>query len=177
MPLIKPQNMRAISTLEHQPDNMSSKIQIMIALDIAGYNGNEISENVGLCPTRVSQIRTSPMYKEAREIKWKELQDKVVEKKASEIVSGDPVEQKIKSLALEAVQTYETLLREGSTDFVKKSTSDAILDRAGYKAKSEKQVVTVEVTDKMAERFERVLGNESPKNARTSKVKFTQEVS
>jgi hypothetical protein len=66
-----------------------------------------------------------------------------------------------------AVKKYEALL-EGKSEFVQKSTADSILDRSGYKAKTDKTIVSVEVTEKMADRFERVL---------TRSVKHTTEVS
>jgi hypothetical protein len=158
MPTVKPQELKSIKTLELQPDKMSSKIQLIIAMDLAGYNGNAIAEAVDLCISRVSIIRNSPLYLQERERKWAELQSQVVDKKSDKIVAGDPVENKIKDLALRAVGKYETLLGEAKSEFVQKATADSILDRAGYKAKTDKTVVSVEVTEKMADRFERVLG-------------------
>lgn len=157
MPLVKPRDLKSDLSLALEPDKMSSRIQIIIALDIAGYNGNQISENVGLTPGRVSIIRNSPMYLQERERKWEELQRQVVEKKSDKIVAGDPVENEIKGLALKAVGVYAKIIESGKSEFAQKAAADSILDRAGYKPHTDKTVLSVEVTEKMADRFERVL--------------------
>ena len=177
MPRIVPQNMKAISSVEGQPDKMSSKIQIIVALDIAGYTGNQIADNVGLCASRVSVIRTSPLFKEVRERKWRELQDRVIDKKSSEIIAGDPVENFIKEEALASVKVLRRLRDEGQSEFVQKGAAESFLDRAGYKAKTDRHATIVEVTEKMSDRFERALRYEPSTNARTSTIKITQEVS
>jgi len=156
MPTVKPQELKAISTIDLQPDKMSSKIQLIIAMDIAGFSGNSISEATGLCVSRVSIIRNSPMYMQERERKWNDLSSQVIDKKSGLIAAGDPVEARLKKLAMVAVEKYAVLL-DGKSEFVQKSTADSILDRSGYKAKTDKTIVSVEVTEKMADRFERVL--------------------
>lgn len=179
MPLVKPHDLKAISSLNLEPDKMSSKIQLIIAMDIAGYNGNQIAENLGMCVSRVSIIRNSPLYVQERERKWGELQSQVIGKKSDEIVAGDPVENKIKSLAMTAVGKYEELLGGAKSEFVQKAAADSILDRAGYKAKTDKTVVSVEVTEKMADRFERVLrrGSGFSEDVGDTKVRITKTVS
>ncbi len=157
MPITKPQNLKALSTISLQPDKMSSKIQLIIALDISGSNGKEIARQTGLSENRISIIRNSPLYMSQRELKWQQLQNQVLSKKSNAIVAGDPVKQKIKSLAIEAANEYESLLHSSKSDFVRKSAADAILDRAGYRPKTEQTRVSIEVTDKMAQRFEKVL--------------------
>lgn len=157
MPTIKPRELKADSSLALEPERMSSKIQLIIALDIAGYNGNQISENVDLTPARVSIIRNSPLYLQERQRRWEELQGQVIGKKTDKIVAGDPVENRIKDLALRAVGVYEKLIDNGKSEFAQKQAADSILDRAGYKAHTDKTVLSVEVTERMADRFERVL--------------------
>ena len=58
---------------------------------------------------------------------------------------------------MNAVRTYEEILNYGKSEAVKKVAADSILDRAGYKAHTEKTKVSVEITEKMAKRFEEVL--------------------
>ena len=157
MPEVKPRELKAESSLALEPDRMTSKIQLIIALDIAGYNGNQIASNVDLTPGRVSIIRNSPMYLQERERRWSELQEQVVGKKSDKIVSGDPVENRIKDLALRAVGVYEKIIESGKSEFAQKQAADSVLDRAGYKAHTDKTILSVEVTEKMADRFERVL--------------------
>lgn len=157
MPIVKPQELKSLKTIELQPEKMSSRIQLIISMDIAGYNGNQIADAIGLSANRVSIIRNSPLYLQERKTKWHQLQEQVIDKKSDKIVAGDPVENKIKELALRAVNKYEHLLDGAKSEFVTKATADSILDRAGYKAKTDKTIVSVEVTEKMADRFERAL--------------------
>jgi hypothetical protein len=49
------------------------------------------------------------------------------------------------------------LMQNGKSEFVKLSAAGDILDRAGYKASQEKTKVSIEITDKIADRFERAL--------------------
>jgi hypothetical protein len=136
---------------------MNSKIQLIISMDIAGYTGNHIAEALGMTPPRISIIRNSPLYIQERDHQWALLKGKVTEKLSDKVAAGDPVEAKIKDMALTAVTKYQELL-EAKSEFVQKATADSILDRAGYRAKTDKTVVSVEVTDKMASRFEKILG-------------------
>lgn len=157
---------------------MTSRINLMLLMDVAGATGGEIAEAVGYTQSWVSTIRHSPMYAQQREQKWAEMKNKVLEKKSDSVVAGDPVEIKMKELAVSAVREYENLLAESNSDMVRKSTADAILDRAGYKPHTEKTKVTVEVTEKMANRFEKVLNYDEPnKNAGQAKIRVTQEMS
>ena len=127
------------------------------SLDIAGYNGNQISANVGLTPTRVSIIRNSPLYLQERQRRWEELQEQVIGKKTDKIVAGDPVENEIKDLALKAVGVHKMIMESGRGEMAKIASANSILDRAGYKARTDKTILSVEVTEKMADRFEKVL--------------------
>ena len=149
--------MKAISTVNAQPDRITSKIKLLIMMDIAGATGNQMSEHSGITPARVSVIRNSPLFMLERDRRMKELTAQIIDKKSSSIAEGDPVETKLKALAMSAVETYETLLKTGNSESVKKVTADSILDRAGYKAHTEKMKVSIEVTEKMASRFEEVL--------------------
>lgn len=150
--------MKAISTINAQPDRMTSKIHLLVLMDIGGATGNQMSEHSGMTPARISVIRNSPLFVEERNRKMLELQGKTIDKKSTSIAEGDPVEAKLKELAMSAVETYEQILKSGQSESVKKVAADSILDRAGYKAHTEKMKVSIEVTEKMASRFEEVLG-------------------
>lgn len=176
MPKIVPQHLKSLKTINLQPEKMNSKIQIIILMDIAGSTNKQISHSTGLCESRVSIIKNSPMYMQERENRWQDLSNQFVDKRSDKLSSGDPVENKIKDMALIAAQKYGELL-DAKSEFVQKTVADAILDRAGYRAHTEKTKVTVEVTEKMADRFERVLGYEHSKDARKATIKVTQEVS
>ncbi|MBU2052493.1 hypothetical protein KKH13_04790 [Patescibacteria group bacterium] len=132
-------------------------MQLIILMDIAGYTGNAISAELGMTPSRISIIRNAPIYTEAKRIKEAELSSKVIEKRSNSIAAGDPIEARLKLLAVDAVEKYAVLLKGANSEFVQKSTADSILDRAGYKARSDKTIISVEITEKMATRFEKVL--------------------
>jgi hypothetical protein len=157
VPLTKPRELKSENTLALEPDKMSSKIQLIILMDIAGYQGNQIADSVGLTASRVSIIRNSPLYQQEKDRRQEDFNQQVLGKKSDKLVAGDPVENKIKDLAMNAVCKYEELLSGAKSEFVVKATADAILDRAGYKAHTDKTVVSVEVTERMADRFEKVL--------------------
>lgn len=157
MPIVIPHDLKAISSLAAEPDVLNSKMHLIIAMEISGYNGNQIAENLGMSVSRVSIIRNSPIYQQERDAQRAKLHSEVIDKKSDKIVAGDPVEARLKELALRAVNRYDGLLEGAKSEFVQKATADSILDRAGYKAKTDKTVVSVEVTEKMADRFERVL--------------------
>lgn len=170
MPIVKPQELKSVAYQALQPEKMSSRINLIIAMDIAGYSGNSIAEAVGLTVSRVSIIRNAPLFIEERDKQRAKLLAQVIEKKSETISTGDPVEHKLKSLALNAVNKYESLLTDSKSEFVQKSTADAILDRAGYKPKTDRTIVSVEVTEKMASRFEKVLSRSVEVTTKTTKT-------
>ena len=157
MPIVKPHDLKSINTINLEPDKISSKIDLIISMDIAGYTGNSIAEAVGMTAGRVSIIRNAPIFTQERDRRRALLSSQVIDKKSDQIAAGDPIEAEFKTLAKRAVTKLGNLL-EGESEFVQKSAADSILDRAGYKAKTDKTIVSVEVTEKMADRFERVLG-------------------
>ena len=164
MPIVLPQNMKTISTLNAQPERMTSKIHLLVMMDIAGATGNQMSEHSGLTASRVSIIRNSPMFTQERNRKMNELQERIIDKKSSSIAEGDPIDIRLKQLASDAVETYANILSNSKgSESVKKVAADSILDRAGYKAHTEKMKVSIEVTEKMASRFEEVLAYNTDK--------------
>jgi len=180
MPKIVPQDMKAISTVNMQPDKMSSRIHLILMMDIAGATGNQISKAVGITPARVSVIRNSPMFLEQVAEERGKLEAQVIAKQSSAIVDGDPIDIKMQDLALKAVGVYEDLLTNGTSEFVRKTTSDQVLDRAGYKARTEATKISIEVTDKMAQRIERAFKHEPRAHkevARESKIRIETTVS
>ena len=157
MPEIVPRELKSEISISQEPEKMSSKIQMIIALDICGWTGNDIADKIGMTASRVSIIRNSPMFIQERDSQRAKLTSQVIDKKSADIVAGDPVENRIKDLALRAVGVYDEIITNGKSEFAKKAAADSILDRAGYKAKTDKTTLSVEVTEKMADRFERVL--------------------
>jgi hypothetical protein len=157
MPEVVPRELKSEKSIANEPDKLSSKIQVIIALDICGYTGNQIAEKIGMTASRVSIIRNSPLFIQERDAQRTRLQSQVIDKKSTEIATGDPVENRIKELALKAVGVYENIIDNGRGEMAKIASANSILDRAGYKPHTDKTVLSVEVTEKMADRFERVL--------------------
>jgi len=152
-------------------------MRLIAMLDIGGDTGNSIARQVGMSANRVSMIKNSPVYKKLKDELWTRLSGEVVEKKSDIIATGDPVENKIKDYCMSAVERVKGLMDSSDSDTVRLGAANSMLDRGGYKSFTEKQKVTVEVTEKMASRFERVLGNEFSTDARESTVRITKEMS
>ena len=88
--------------------------------------------------------------------------------------------ERVKALAVDAINTQEELMKHGGSEFVKANIADKILDRAGYNTPKDKVILSVEVTEKMANRFERVFKydrNKDAGDARTSTIRIEKEVS
>lgn len=175
MPRLVPQHLKSPLTILQQPHRITPKIFNIILLDIAGKTNKDIAELTNLTDARVSVIKSAPLYKESLMRERNKLRDKVIDKQ-SDLIVNDPVEAKLKTLALAAVEKYETLLSDAKSEFVQKSVADNILDRTGHKATVEKTKISIEVTEKMANRFERALGYEHNQDARVAKIRVTKEM-
>lgn len=149
--------MKSLATIQQQPDKISSKIELIMLLDIAGRKGNDIASIVGMTPARVSIIRNSPMYLQERTRESSRLKGMFHEKQSDKLVTGDPVENLLKDQALNAAKIKIDLMENARSEMVRNIASGDILDRAGYKAKEDKTVVSVTITEKMSERFEKAL--------------------
>lgn len=157
MPRLVPQALKSLNTIHLQPEKMSSRIELIMCLDLAGKSGVDIAKLAGIGQVRVSIIRNSPLYINRLEDKRKELEGQFMDKQTDVMTSGDPVEEVLKSAALEAARKKIDLMANSGNEFVQAAAAGDILDRAGYKSHTEKTKVTVEVTDKMANRFENAL--------------------
>lgn len=179
MPIVKEQRMKAINTLAVQPDKLSSRHEIVALLDIGGATGKQISEATNYTEGYISIIRNTPMYQEMKEKKKLELHAQTIDKQSTALATGDPVENALKELAMSAVTKYKDLMQADS-EHVQKSVADSILDRTGYKPHTASTKLSVEVTEKMADRFERALNlgdtNEPTDNVRKTTLSITKEV-
>ena len=154
-----PQEQRSASYLKLQPKNMDkSSEQIIMAYDLAGWKQGDIADMVGMTQSRVSIIMNSPLYLATKRKRFQELQEQVLGAKANEAVKGDPVRELMKEKALEMAKLKLTLAETSKNDFVRNSVATDWLDRCGYAPEKTKTKLSVEVTEKMAGRFERVLG-------------------
>ena len=156
MPQIKSQENKSPLTISLQPDKTSSRIEAIMYMDIAGKTGNQIADILGLTASRVSIIRTSPMYRDMITKEKETLRVKFMDNQVNRL-SGDPVEEALKDAALAAAKTKIDLMTHGRSEFVRLHASGDILDRAGYRAHETKTTVSVEISDKIADRFEAAL--------------------
>jgi len=93
----------------------------------------------------------------------------------AKVLAGDPVKAAIKKLATEAIEVKGNLLHDARNEFVRNAVATDILDRAGYKGEDKvKTKVSVEVTEAMASRFERVLGMNNNPTPTITRVKIEE---
>lgn len=177
MPIVKPQSLKSLSTIAQQPQKVDSRMEAIMCMDLAGKSGKAIAVSIGIGECRVSVIRNSPLYMNRRDELKAELEARYMDKQTDVLTSGDPVEEALKSVAITAVNKKIDLMRNSQNEFVASAAAGDILDRAGYKSHSEKTKVTVEVTEKMANRFERALGYEPSDNVGEATVRVTKEMS
>ena len=186
MPWWKPQHMKSLKTIATQPKNLdTSRIDAIMCMDIAGKSGNDIAAELGMQPTRISVIRHTPLYMQQRDEMRAKLREQFSDKQTDRLVSGDPVEQVLKDAALAAAKVKIDLMQNSRSEFVKSSAAGDVLDRAGYKAHQDKTIVSVQITEKMADRFERAITythgrtqqhNQQPSSNNTTAVGETEAV-
>ena len=155
-------------------------VQRIMAFDLAGWKQVDMSATLGMTTVAINRIINSPAYKLQRDVKTEEMKDRVVSGTVEKALAGDPVRERIKALAVDAINTQEELMKHGGSEFVKANIADKILDRAGYNTPKDKVILSVEVTEKMANRFERVFKydrNKDAGDARTSTIRIEKEVS
>lgn len=165
MPMVKPQHMKSLKTIAAQPMNINTpKIDAIICMDLAGKGTNDIARELGMTAARISIIKGTPLYIQQREIERDKLKNLFQDKQSDRLVSGDPVENALKDAALDAAKTKIDLMHNGKSEFVKLAASGDILDRAGYKSHQDKTLLSVTITEKMADRFERAITFKSNRN-------------
>lgn len=170
MPLEKPQSLKSLKTISLQPEKMSNRIDVIMCMDLAGKGTGDIARELGMTDSRISIIKHSPLYLDRIAVEREKLKDLYRDKQTDKLMTGDPVEQALKGAALDAARKKIELMHDGKSEFVQLAASGDILDRAGYKAHQEKTTSTIEITEKMADRFENAL-----KMGSTVKIKLTQE--
>ena len=157
MPRLIPQHLKSLNTIKMQPKKVDNRMELIMCLDVAGKSGNDIAAQLGLGATRVSIIRNSPLYLRGIEEKREQLEKQFMDKQTDVMTSGDPIEEALKDAALNAAKKKIDLMENSGNEFVQAAAAGDILDRAGYKSHTEKTKLTIEVTDKMADRFESAL--------------------
>lgn len=156
MPIRVPQDLKTMKTIAAQPQYMTNKIDVIMCMDLAGKGTGDIARELGMTDARISIIKHSPMYQERVVAERNKLKEMYREKQTDRLTSGDPVKELLKGAALAAAHKKIELM-EGKSEFVQLAAAGDVLDRAGYKSHEEKTRVTVEVTEKMSDRFEAAL--------------------
>lgn len=177
MPRKVPQSLKSLNTIKAQPQNVDNRMEAIMCMDLAGKSGKAIATAVELGECRISIIRNSPLYLSRIEGLRAELEARYMDKQTDVLTSGDPVEVALKSAAVTAANKKIDLMRNSPNEFVASAAAGDILDRAGYRSHTEKTKVTVEVTEKMANRFEKALRYEPSDNDGSTKIRITKEMS
>ena len=168
MPLTVPQELKSLKTIALQPMEMNNRIEVIMCMDLAGKGTGDIARALDMCDSRISIIKGSPLYRQEMESRREKLLEKFRDKQTDKLTSGDPVEEALKGAALNAARKKIELMDNGKSEFVQLAAAGDILDRAGYRSHQEKTKISVEITDKMSERFESALRE-------GARVKVTEE--
>lgn len=156
MPQIVPQESKAESSINAQPKNLEkNSVQLILLCDIAGYGTNEIAEYLGMSVSRISIIKSSPLYQAQRASKFQEMSTKVVEGTANKILE-DPARKLLLDAKVEAAEMKVDLALRSKNEYVRSAACSEILGIAGImpqKQNSENAGRTIVMEEKLAERF------------------------
>jgi hypothetical protein len=140
-----------------QPKNVEkASVQMIMYYELCGKRNGEIAELVEMTESRVSLIRNSPLYKQQLAMRREELKDVIIDKKSTQI-TDDPVHRALQENKVIAVEKIASLMSGAKNEFLQASCAKDILDRTGYLPEKKITTKTIEVTEQMAERFERAL--------------------
>ncbi len=136
---------------------LKEKHQMIIRLDLLGYNCKEIAEALGYSPGWVSQLQKSKKYKDKLQATRAALDDHF-EEKLSDALVNDKVIQRLREVAEDALETVLELMEGAESENVRQKSAFDVLDRAGYRPSDRVEMehsggldLGVEVTDKMEE--------------------------
>lgn len=174
MPRLVPQDQKSTLTINSQPKDMSkNSVQLIMLYDLSGWKQGRIAEELSMTQSRVSVIMSSPLYRTEREKRFNEMKQNVVDGTSKKAEEGDPVTKLFRANAQAMAEKKIDLALNGKSEFVQNAATNDCLEYAGYaKQKNEKKSLSASilVSDKVADRFARVLGMEI-------KVTTTEETS
>ena len=179
---MKTQNEKSINTINLQPTHMTSRIEHILLLDIAGGGNGQIARLVGLTESRVSVIRNCPMYEDRIKAKRIELEKAVIDKQSDRVVN-DPAKNKLFDLKLKAVEVYEKIIKDGKSEFAQLTAANQVCDRTDLRPQQpEKARNIIQITQKLGDRFIKAIQikegpNEHSNDARVAKEGTKTEVS
>lgn len=156
MPELVPQGSKAESSINAQPKNLEkNSVQLIMMYDIAGYGTNEIASAMEMSVSRVSIIKSSPLYQEQRLRKFDELKAKIVDGTAKNILE-DP-SRKILLDAKEDCATLKVdLALHSKNDYIRNAACSEILAIGGIiplKSNETKTQTTIVMEERIAKRF------------------------
>lgn len=176
MPVIKPQHLKSISTINQQPQRPSTTIIKIIMLEIAGRGNGDIAEIMGMSAGRVSVIRNSPFYVQQRSVEWDKLRNAVIDKESSSITNDD-VRDAARKHALDIISMYSDIVTQSDNNFAKISASKELMKHGGF-LEDRKTKIVVEVSEERQRRWDEVLNyDERNKPERKFKVRVEETVS
>lgn len=120
------------TTSKLHPKHINTRHRKLMRLLIAGWTLRDAAEMLGYHPKRVSQIVTSPLFKEEMAKMQEEIKKEFVETEGSKATS-DIVRLRMKEEALASLETLIKLRDSSQSDRVRQLSAIEILDRAGYK--------------------------------------------
>lgn len=153
MPRLRmPEAERSPKVRENNIRHWNALSEIILSYDLRGLKIKDIALKVGKSVQRIAQIKCSPLYLQARESATNEILRQVTEQ-----IAHDPVNTLIREEAINAAKEKIRLFKEGQSEFVRNAAAGDILDRAGYKPESKQTITSIEITEDIAKRFERIL--------------------
>ena len=176
MPVLKPQYLKSINTINQQPQRKTTTMLKIIMLEIAGRKNGEIAEVMGMSEGRVSVIRNSPFYTQQRDVEWGRLKEAVIEKESTSI-TNDKVKDEARKHALDIIDMYASIVKESDNNFAKISASKELMKRGGFDEDRKKSTI-IEISEDRQKRWDEVINyDERNKSERKFKIRIKEEMS
>lgn len=178
---MKTQLEKSQATLDLQPTHMTTRIEHILLLDIAGARTKDIARLLGMTEPRIATIKNCPMYTDRIKAKRKELEKAVIDKQ-SDLVVSDPARTKLYDLKLKAVEVYEKLIGDAKSEFAQLSAANQICDRTDLRPQQpEKARQVIQITQKLGDRFVKAISiregtDEHSNDARVATERVKKEV-
>ena len=156
VPKIVPQEYKANSTLSLQPKNLEkNSVQLIMMYDIAGYGTNEIASALDMSISRISIIKSSPLYQEQRLRKFDELKERIVSGTAKQILE-DPSRKILLDAKEDCAILKVDLALHSKNDYIRNAACSEILAIGGIiplKSNDAKSQTTIVMEERIAKRF------------------------
>lgn len=151
MPIIKPQEEKAASSINAQPKRETSIIHQILERDVAGWSQGDIAKDLEYTQNRICIIQGSPIYKGLKKDRLAQLKEAVTEKVSDHIADADSIIKKAKG---EAAQTLVNIMRNGKSEAVRAKVAGDIV---GLGKEDKGQTIIVQINEKLGDRMSKVL--------------------